>query len=126
MAEISIKRVYEPESPDDGRRILVERLWPRGIAKQDLHADDWRKDVAPSTGLRKWYGHEVARWPEFRRRYRAELDDNPDAWSRILDEALRSKVTLLYSARDVDHNGAVVLLEYLAERMPRRKNRRAR
>jgi|SRR5690606_18594068 len=125
MAEISIKRVYEPETPHDGLRILVERLWPRGVAKEDLHADEWRKDVAPSTDLRRWYGHKVSRWPEFRRRYRAELEGNPDAWGAILDEARQRKVTLLYSARDVEHNGAVVLREYLAERMSRRRTRRS-
>jgi uncharacterized protein YeaO (DUF488 family) len=117
MATISIKRVYEPDSRSDGRRILVERLWPRGIRKEDLRMASWEKEVAPSTELRKWYGHKVPRWPEFRRRYREELDDNEAAWRPILDIARRRKVTLLYSARDVEHNSAVVLRDYLAERM---------
>ena len=120
MAKINCKRVYDPESPADGRRILVERLWPRGMRKSELRADLWQKDVAPSTELRKWYGHEVSRWQEFRRRYREELDANQDAWRPILDDARERNVTLLYSARDVEHNGAVVLRDYLAEKMPRR------
>ena len=123
MATISIKRVYEPDSPRDGRRMLVERLWPRGIRKEDLHADSWQKEVAPSTELRKWYGHEVSRWPEFRRRYRQELNENRGAWGPILETALKRKVTLLYSARDDQHNSAVVLRDYLAERLRRRENR---
>lgn len=119
MAKIDIKRVYEPESPRDGRRILVERLWPRGMRKSDLRADLWQKEVAPSTDLRKWYGHKVSRWQEFQRRYREELDENQDAWRPILDTARKRKVTLLYSARDVEHNGAVVLRDYLAKRIKR-------
>lgn len=106
METIGIKRVYEPESRSDGLRILVERLWPRGIRKEDLHADSWEKVVAPSSELRKWYGHDVSRWPEFRRRYRKELNGNPDAWRQILDAARTRKVTLLFSARDVEHNSA--------------------
>ena len=123
MATITIKRVYEPDSPRDGRRILVERLWPRGIRKEDLHADSWQKEVAPSRELRKWYGHEVSRWREFRRRYREELNENRDAWRPILETALKRKVTLLYSARDDEHNSAVVLRDYLTERLRRRGNR---
>ena len=120
MATIGIKRVSEPDSRRDGQRILVERLWPRGIRKDDLRLDGWYKEVAPSTELRKWYGHEVSRWPEFRRRYLEELIENRDAWRPILDAALKRKVTLLYSAHDVEHNSAVVLRDYLAARMPRR------
>ena len=90
---------------------------------QALAADAWMKEVAPSTELRKWFGHRVERWDEFRRRYRAELDANPAAWEPILEAAKRRTVTLLYSARDTDHNGAVVLRDYLAERMkPRRRS----
>ncbi|MDN5940124.1 MAG: DUF488 family protein, partial [Salinisphaera sp.] len=119
MPKLAIKRVYEPESPRDGRRILVERLWPRGVRKDDLKADSWQKEAAPSTALRKWYRHVVSRWPEFRRRYVKELDGNEDSWRLLLDTARRRKVTLLYSARDVEHNGALVLRDYLAERMQR-------
>ncbi len=123
MASIGIKRVYEPGSRDDGQRILVERLWPRGIRKEDLDADWWRKEVAPSTELRKWYGHRVSRWPEFRQRYREELDGNEDGWRPILEAARKGRVTLLYSARDVEHNSAVVLRDYLAERVRGRTGR---
>lgn len=123
MPKISIKRVYEPDARNDGERILVERLWPRGVRKEDLHAESWRKEVAPSTELRKWYGHEVSRWPEFRRRYREELNANRDAWRPILEAALERNVTLLYSAHDDEHNSAVVLRDYLMERLRRREKR---
>jgi uncharacterized protein YeaO (DUF488 family) len=113
---IRIKRTYDAPARGDGRRILVERLWPRGMKKDALDADAWLKDVAPSTELRKWFGHRVERWEEFRRRYRKELDARPDAWQPILDAEKRGNVTLLYSARDVAHNGALVLLDYLLDR----------
>jgi uncharacterized protein YeaO (DUF488 family) len=113
---IRIKRTYEPRARGDGRRILVERLWPRGMKKEDLHADAWMKDVAPSTELRQWFGHEVERWDEFRRRYQRELTAKPDAWAPVLEASKRGTVTLLYSAHDVEHNGAVVLRDYLIGR----------
>ena len=113
---IRIKRTYEDRARGDGRRILVERLWPRGMKKEALHADAWLKDVAPSTELRKWFAHQVERWPEFRRRYRKELDANPEAWAPILAASQKRTVTLLYSAHDTEHNGAVVLCEYLSEK----------
>ena len=113
---IRIKRSYEPRARGDGRRILVERLWPRGMKKEALHADAWMKDVAPSTELRQWFGHQVERWDEFRRRYRKELSANADAWAPLLDAGRRGAVTLLYSAHDIEHNGARVLREYLIER----------
>lgn len=113
---IRIKRTYEPPAKSDGRRILVERLWPRGMKKAALAADAWAKDVAPSTDLRKWFDHRAERWAEFRRRYRAELNANPAAWKPILEAAARGRVTLLYSAHDTVHNGAVVLQEYLGEK----------
>jgi uncharacterized protein YeaO (DUF488 family) len=116
VARIQLKRAYEPPAPGDGRRILVERLWPRGMKKEALAADAWTKEVAPSTELRQWFGHEVERWEEFRRRYRKELDSNPSAWRPILDAAGRGTVTLLYAAHDTLHNSAVVLRDYLAER----------
>jgi uncharacterized protein YeaO (DUF488 family) len=118
---IRIKRTYDAPARGDGRRILVERLWPRGMKKGDLDADAWLKDVAPSTELRKWFGHRVERWEEFRARYRKELDRNVAAWTPILEAAGRVNVTLLYSARDVLHNGARVLLDYLLERQKGRK-----
>lgn len=113
---IRIKRTYEPRARTDGRRLLVERLWPRGMKKEALKADAWLKEVAPSTQLRQWFGHRPERWKEFRRRYEKELTANPDAWAPILDASRRGTVTLLYSAHDIEHNGAVVLREFLAER----------
>jgi uncharacterized protein YeaO (DUF488 family) len=113
---IRIKRTYESRAHGDGRRILVERLWPRGMKKQELQVHAWIKEVAPSTQLRKWFGHRPERWREFRRRYKKELSANADAWSSILDASKRGTVTLLYSAHDLEHNGAVVLREYLMER----------
>jgi len=115
-AVIRIKRAYDAPARGDGRRVLVERLWPRGMKKELLAADDWLQEVAPSTRLRKWFDHRVERWAEFRRRYRAELDANPSAWMPMLEHAARGRVTLLYSARDTVHNGAVALCEYLGER----------
>lgn len=112
---IRIKRTYDPALRSDGRRILVERLWPRGMKKEALAAA-WMKEVAPSTELRKWFDHRVERWEEFRRRYRAELDENPDVWQPIGEAAKRGPVTLLYSAHDTVHNGAVVLRDYLSDR----------
>jgi uncharacterized protein YeaO (DUF488 family) len=113
---IRIKRTYDPAARADGRRILVERLWPRGMKKEALAADAWLKEVAPSTPLRKWFDHRVERWEEFRRRYRAELDANPAAWQPIREAAKGGTVTLLYSAHDTEHNGVVVLRDYLGER----------
>jgi uncharacterized protein YeaO (DUF488 family) len=113
---IRIKRAYEPPARGDGRRVLVERLWPRGMKKEALAADAWLKDVAPSTTLRKWFGHRVERWEEFQRRYRKELDANPAAWQPMLDEAKAGTLTLLYSAHDTLHNGALVLGDYLNQR----------
>lgn len=113
---LRIKRTYDPAARADGRRILVERLWPRGMTKDAVAADAWMKDVAPSTALRRWFNHQEERWEEFRRRYRQELAANPGAWQPILDAQRRGTVTLLYSAHDVRHNGAVVLRDYLAER----------
>lgn len=121
---IRVKRTYEPPSRGDGRRILVERLWPRGVKKEALAADAWTKDVAPSTALRKWFDHRVERWEEFRRRYREELDSNPGAWKPILEDAGRGTVTLLYSAHDTAHNGALVLCDYLTERASGPRTRR--
>ena len=118
---IRLKRSYDPRALADGRRILVERLWPRGMKKSALEADAWLKEVAPSTELREWFGHRVERWDEFRRRYRKELNDKPDAWAPILDASRRGTVTLLYSAHDVLHNGALVLRDYLVERQLTRR-----
>ena len=113
MANLQIKRVYEPRSPGDGQRILVDRVWPRGISKETLGNVIWLKDVAPSTELRKWFDHRPERWKQFRTRYAKELDLNFDTVAKLRAMCVRGPVTLLYSARDVEHNQAVVLAEYL-------------
>ena len=113
---IRIKRVYDPPERGDGARLLVDRLWPRGIKKTDLCMDAWLKDVAPSVPLRRWFGHDPARWPQFRRRYFAELALRPEAWKPIREAARRGNVTLLYSARDEKHNNALALMDYLRKR----------
>ena len=120
---IQIKRTYDPPARRDGRRILVERLWPRGMKKEAVAADAWMKEVAPSTELRKWFDHRVERWDEFRRRYRRELAANPSAWASILDASGHGTLTLLYSAHDVLHNGAVVLRDFLMKRRAGRRRR---
>ena len=117
VAIVRAKRVYEAIQRSDGPRFLVERLWPRGVKKEKLKLDAWLKDVAPSDGLRRWFGHDPAKWDEFQRRYRAELDENPNAWKQLLEVAGQGSVTLLYSARDTEHNNAIVLKDYLAERL---------
>lgn len=117
-----VKRVYEPRSGVDGTRILVERLWPRGMRKADLALDGWMKEAAPSPALRTWYGHDPKKWPEFRRRYTAELD-RTRAWTPLRDLAARGPLTLLYSARDEERNSAVLLRDYLLRR-PRSEEKR--
>lgn len=113
MTDIRVKRVYEPASPEDGFRILVDRLWPRGFTKEKLRADLWLKEIAPSNELRNWYHHDLARREEFKQRYYAELDANPEAVQLLLDQARKGRVTLLYAARDTEYNQATVLREYL-------------
>ena len=117
VAIVKSKRVYDAIQRSDGPRFLVERLWPRGVKKEKLKLDAWLKEVAPSDGLRRWFGHDPAKWDEFQRRYRAELDENPNAWKQLLDVARQGNVTLLYSASDTEHNNAIVLKDYLAERL---------
>jgi uncharacterized protein YeaO (DUF488 family) len=110
---IRLKRAYEPPSAGDGLRILVERLWPRGVSKEEAAIDLWLKEIAPSTGLRKWYGHEPERWEEFRRRYRAEIEDKGGALSDLKRRLKEGPVTFVYAAKDELHNSAIVLKEYL-------------
>ena len=115
MAKIRLKRVYEPTSPEDGVRILVDRVWPRGMSRADAHVDEWLRELGPSTELRKWFGHDPARWDEFRQRYRAELA-TPDQQGRlehIREVAAGRPLTLVYSAKDTEHNQAVVIAEEL-------------
>ena len=114
---INVKRVYEPPDPGDGRRFLVDRIWPRGLKREDLQLDGWLKDVAPSAGLRPWFGHDLNRWPEFRRRYLEELRAHPDAVQPLLDAARHGPVSLLFAARDTERNNAVVLKAYLDEQL---------
>jgi uncharacterized protein YeaO (DUF488 family) len=110
---IRIKRVYDPVSPDDGRRILVDRLWPRGVKKEAARIDEWLKEIAPSDELRKWFSHDPAKWPEFRNRYRKELKVNAQLLEHLREETKKGKVTLLFSAKDSEHNNAAVLKNIL-------------
>jgi uncharacterized protein YeaO (DUF488 family) len=112
-AMIRTRRVYDPPEPGDGTRFLVERLWPRGMKKEELAMDGWLKDAAPSDELRRWFSHDPAKWDEFRRRYYAELEGKPDVLQPLREAARQGNVTLLYSARDTEHNNAVALKEYL-------------
>jgi uncharacterized protein YeaO (DUF488 family) len=112
--KIQIKRAYEESSSRDGTRILVDRLWPRGLTKKEAHIDLWLKDIAPSSELRTWFGHDPAKWQEFRSRYRSELQDKSELLASILERAQDGAVTLVYAAKDEKHNHALVLLKQLA------------
>lgn len=112
---IRLKRAYEPVEATDGWRVLVERLWPRGVSKERLHLDEWIKEVAPSTELRRWFGHDPERWTEFQRRYLVELRANPDAWKPLLTRSHHGRVTLIYAAHDTEHNGALALKGFLEQ-----------
>lgn len=116
-SRIRLKRVYDSPESGDGQRILVDRLWPRGLAKSDLELDAWRKDVAPSTALRRWFRHDPANWDEFQRRYRAELASRAEGINFLLGAALAGPITLLYAAKDERHNQAIVLKAVLDERL---------
>jgi uncharacterized protein YeaO (DUF488 family) len=111
-----IKRVYDPVSNLDGTRRLVERLWPRGVKKTSLEIKAWLKDVGPSTELRKWFGHDPAKWDDFCSRYHAELQANPDFWRPIVVAARHAPVTLIYSSHDAEHDNAVALQTFLKHR----------
>ncbi len=114
---IRVKRVYEPPSTRDGRRILVDRLWPRGLSKADAKIDDWPKNIAPSTELRKWFGHDPERWSKFKRRYFAELKSKPDTVRALLDYVRAGTVTFLYSSKERRLNNVVALKEYPDSRL---------
>lgn len=116
---IELKRVYDAPSKQDGKRFLIERLWPRGIRKQDLAMDEWLKEAGPSTELRKWFSHDPAKWEQFRKKYFAELDSRPEAWAPIRDTAGHHTVTLLYSSHDTEHNNAVALKQYVERKLAR-------
>jgi len=113
MARISLRRAYDPPAPDEGRRILVDRLWPRGLSHQTLGEALWLREIAPSDTLRHWFGHDPQKWPEFRRRYAAELDANPAPVEELRRIIAQGPVVLLYAAHDRDHNNAVALRDYL-------------
>ena len=113
---VRLKRAYESPSAEDGTRVLIDRLWPRGLKKADAAIDHWMKELAPSTELRKWFGHDPVRWDEFRRRYSAELGEHEEALFRLRDMAHKGVVTLVYAAHDEAHNDAVVLREILLAR----------
>jgi uncharacterized protein YeaO (DUF488 family) len=117
---LKLKRAYDPVSRSDGTRLLVERLWPRGLSKATLHLDGWIKEVGPSTELRQWFSHDPAKWAQFRTRYFRELDSHPASWRPILSAARGRTVTLVYSSRDEAHNNAVALQEYLRAKGRRR------
>ena len=139
-ARVWVRRVYDPPTRNDGHRVLVDRLWPRGVSKADAAVDEWRRDLSPSDDLRRWFDHDARRWDEFRRRYRSELDDargsgdggsegsgssgpDPDdpgpAFADLVARAQRDRITLVYAARDPDHNNAVALREMIIERLDR-------
>jgi uncharacterized protein YeaO (DUF488 family) len=112
---IKLKRIYEKPERSDGKRILVDRLWPRGLSKEDAHVDEWLKEIAPSNTLRRWYGHKVERWPEFRQKYQAELTKPgpSELLTRLRKEGKHGTITLLHAARDTEHSNAAVLKELL-------------
>jgi uncharacterized protein YeaO (DUF488 family) len=112
---IKLKRIYEKPDRSDGKRILVDRLWPRGVSKENAHIDGWLKEIAPSDTLRRWYGHKVERWPEFRQKYRAELrKPGPlELLTKLRQEGKRGTITLLHAARDTGHSNVAVLKEFL-------------
>jgi len=114
--KIKLKRIYEAPEPADGTRVLVDRLWPRGVSKEEAHLDLWLKEVAPSTELRHWFGHDPARWEEFQRRYRQELSTHEAEIEQLAAFAHKGPLTLLYGARDQTHNDAVVLKAFLEHR----------
>ena len=108
-----VKRVYDEPTKSDGRRVLVDHLWPRGLKKNEAQIDEWLKEIAPSTRLRKWFGHDPARWKEFKKKYAAELDGQRDQVEKLAREASKRRITLLFSAKDTEHNNAVALKEYI-------------
>ncbi len=119
MPRIKVKRVYEAAEAGDGKRILVDRLWPRGLGRTEARIDVWLKDAAPSHQLRRWFGHAPERWEEFRKRYDAELRDQPQSWAPLMAAfAAGESVTLLFAARDAERNNAVALREFLESCKP--------
>jgi uncharacterized protein YeaO (DUF488 family) len=116
---IDVKRAYDPPANGDGHRVLVDRVWPRGIAKDDLQIDDWQKELAPSTDLRKWFGHDPKKWDQFKERYARELEQRSEALDELGEKATAGRVTLVFGAKDTEHNNAVALKEHLERRLQR-------
>jgi len=116
---LRVKRVYEPPAKDDGRRVLVDRIWPRGLSKQRAAVDEWIKEIAPTAALRSWFGHDPQRWPEFRERYFKELRSNNDPVARLVSLMSGGPVTLLFAAHDPDRNNAIALAEYIKGPKPK-------
>jgi uncharacterized protein YeaO (DUF488 family) len=112
---IKLKRVYEQAEPSDGFRVLADRLWPRGISKEEAHIDEWLRDIAPSTELRKWLGHDPEKWPEFQRRYRDELKSNTQSLEKLLADTAGNDITVVYASREEKYNNVTVLKEVLQE-----------
>lgn len=112
---VKLKRAYEPADRSDGTRVLIDRLWPRGVKKADAKVDEWMKDIAPSTELRKWFGHDPARWQEFRDRYQAEVKQHPEHLQRLRALAREGTLTLVFAAHDEAHNNAVVLRDLILD-----------
>jgi uncharacterized protein YeaO (DUF488 family) len=112
---IKIKRIYDRASPEDGKRIYIDRLWPRGMRKEEVKIDEWLKEISPSDALRKWFGHDPSKYEEFKRRYTKELEKHPEIIEKIRKEGKKGTVSLLFSAKDVEHNNATVLREILTE-----------
>ncbi len=124
MVQVQLKRIYEPPQKSDGYRVLVDRVWPRGLSKDAAQIDLWMKDIAPSTALRKWFNHDPARWVGFQEKYRAELCELGDKLDELRARAKKEPVTLLYGAKDTEHNQAIVLRDVLAEKRSRSATRR--
>jgi uncharacterized protein YeaO (DUF488 family) len=118
---IRLKRAYEPPAPDDGYRVLVDRLWPRGVSKKAARVDLWLKEIAPSVALRKWFSHDPAKWSKFRARYSRELEQKREAVEQLMEHVRRGTVTLVYGAKDEEHNDAVALKEFLRSNRLRTK-----
>ena len=114
---VRVKRIYDERAKSDGYRVLVDRLWPRGLTKKEAQIDEWLKEVAPSTTLRKSFGHDPARWPDFKKRYWAELDEQQDQVEKLVREARKRPVTLLYAAKNTQQNNATALKEYIERKM---------
>jgi uncharacterized protein YeaO (DUF488 family) len=123
--DVRLKRAYEPAGPSDGYRVLIDRLWPRGVSRRRARLDDWEKELAPSPELRRWFGHEPRRFEEFRRRYTEELRDERPRLTALRRRAREGTLTLVYSAQDTEHNDAVVLAEVLRRGLPKRQPSRS-